>query len=269
MTTTSTSQPWTHEHDRFIRLPILPGSKRPVVRDWPNLSPDSKEISVPFDVFRRAGKQISVGYRLDNLVVIDCDSKDAVAWWWEFDSLVPPTFMSQGRPDRMSHWYRMPPGWEPGTFKPRSDVEVRSGCGAQCLVPPSIHPDTKQPYRWYNDEAPERPSQLPVLPLKVLERLAAERPVRGEREATGAGWDCWPEGERDDWLTRVAGWLKNEGASEEALKRALVALNAALCEPPIPDPERIARSVSRYRDIEWEDEDDTLPGIESLRGLFS
>lgn len=243
------------ESDRFVRLPILPGSKRPLVRDWQNLPPDSREISLPFEVFEKAGKQISMGYRLDGLVVVDCDSGEAVLWWKTLVGDHSTPFISIGRPERASFWYRAPEGWDCGTFRPHRDVEVRSGAGAQCVVPPSIHPDTHQPYRWVMDREPQRPSELPLMPLVVLERLASLQPARDHAAASGGTWDCWPEGERDEWLTRVAGWLKEKGATEEALLRALPALNQALCVPPIRDPERIARSVARYQDLQWDDDD--------------
>jgi hypothetical protein len=49
------------------------------------------------------------------------------------------------------------------------------GPGRQTVLPPTIHPDTKQPYRWITCETLEdfEPSELPPLPADIAERITA------------------------------------------------------------------------------------------------
>src|SRR5262249_42548847 len=61
--------------------------------------------------------------------------------------------------------------------------------------------------------------------------------------------DKIPEGERSTRLTSIAGSLRRQGLTREAIVNALIAVNAQSCDPPLPDDEvrKIASSVSRYR----------------------
>jgi hypothetical protein len=54
-----------------------------------------------------------------------------------------------------------------------------------------------------------------------------------------------PEGQRDDQLTRIAGGLHDGSRDLAGLTRALLKINAARCEPPLPaaQVEKIARSI--------------------------
>jgi putative DNA primase/helicase len=57
-----------------------------------------------------------------------------------------------------------------------------------------------------------------------------------------------PAGGRNSALTSVAGGLRRKGADRDGILRALVEVNAARCNPPLPEAElaRIADSVARY-----------------------
>src|SRR5438093_6741807 len=59
---------------------------------------------------------------------------------------------------------------------------------------------------------------------------------------------CITEGQRNNELTRIAGILRRQGVSEEALVESLTAINKCHCEPALEDEEvrRIAASVGRY-----------------------
>lgn len=46
--------------------------------------------------------------------------------------------------------------------------ELRGGHGFQDVLPPSIHPDTKQPYRWAGDVIPQSRDDIPMLPAPLL-----------------------------------------------------------------------------------------------------
>ncbi|MGE5618091.1 MAG: phage/plasmid primase, P4 family [Sphingomonadaceae bacterium] len=56
-----------------------------------------------------------------------------------------------------------------------------------------------------------------------------------------------PQGQRNSTLTSLAGSLRRRGLSEDVIERALLAVNAAQCEPPLDDNEvrKIAGSIGR------------------------
>ena len=57
-----------------------------------------------------------------------------------------------------------------------------------------------------------------------------------------------PEGQRNETLARLAGWLMQSGMGLDDAEAMMRDYNAVACRPPLPvaEVERIARSVSRY-----------------------
>ena len=81
--------------------------------------------------------------------------------------------------------------------------------------------------------------------LKAFPPLADKR-----RPAPGKTKDgVIVEGGRNAYLTRLAGTMRRQGMSEDAMRAALLAENRVRCSPPLPDKEveQIARSVARYK----------------------
>src|SRR5262249_30301806 len=60
--------------------------------------------------------------------------------------------------------------------------------------------------------------------------------------------DKWPPGERNTRLASLAGKLRRNGLSPEAIEAALIAENELRCDPPLPVAKvrRIAASIARY-----------------------
>ena len=89
----------------------------------------------------------------------------------------------------------------------------------------------------------------PVLP-KQNSTISAMNP----EAAGGIGGFSMPpdnsigEGQRNDFLTRAAGWLQQQGIKGNALSAMLHPINTSKCNPPLPisEVENIVRSVSRY-----------------------
>jgi RecA-family ATPase len=161
-----------------------------------------------------------------------------------------------GKPNRAKLLYRLPVGVEPLPTKKVTDqgrvmFELRcaSGAGAsvQDVLPPTIHPQTQQPYAWGGAGSFKR---LPVLPpplLKLWRELMEQPPVTHGAEPLKlySGWGI-PEGGRNDWLFKRAGDMVRQGLPIEALNGALKALNAQRCGPPLDEREvaQIARSAT-------------------------
>lgn len=84
-----------------------------------------------------------------------------------------------GRGDGGRHLYfRRPPGPVTSTRMPKG-IDVKTA--GYCVVPPSLHPDTGQPYRWLDAD----PVPLPLW-LRTILRPAPARP-RAVTRATGDG----------------------------------------------------------------------------------
>lgn len=223
----------------LCRLPLAAGTKRPLLVRWSTICPGDDTITRIF----QENPNCNVGLRLDQFVVIDCDTPDLVSWWLQCD--FPTEFMSRGNPQRRSFWYRLPEDVE---LRPRRfpGWEIRTGPGAQCAVPPSVHPDGHR-YEWLGPPVDEEHFyEIPEAPVAFLETVQSPRetPV-----GAGEGWDVVMEGEgRDNFLAAAAGFLRARGASVAAVRAGLAAWNHTFCEPRLSsrDLDRIANSSGRW-----------------------
>jgi hypothetical protein len=130
----------------------------------------------------------------------------------------------------------------PGGHVPNSSGRLGAGLdvraeGGYVVAPPSTHPQGL--YRW--KVAPEDqtlPAQAPAWLLSGLRTPAA----------TGAPAMDIDQGTRNQRLFSLAGALRRQGLSAEALAAALAAVNERCCRPPLSpgELETIARSVTRY-----------------------
>lgn len=247
---------------RFVRLAIKPGSKRPRDLEWQH----------PWTTQDRALPGHNVGLRLDRMTEIDCDSQEAVDWWEKHGQ--PTPYVSESRPGHRAYWYdglvstgtyhwALPDGSRAG--------EVRSGHQFQCVVPPSVHPDTGQPYRWLGPELTAEAQDVPMFDPAGLPPRHGAGPGDWSRVDPGAILAGVPEGKRDNELFRYASSCRARGLTiEEAL--VLVTQAAAQCIPPF-DAEEAVRKVERvymvYPDglAGEEEEDSEHQGLVDLRYL--
>lgn len=119
-------------------------------------------------------------------------------------------------------------------------VDVR-GTGGYVVVPPSVHPNGT-PYEW--DAATE---DIPPAPLpEELWML-----IRPERQDFGPAFElpaAVGEGQRNDTIFKLASSLQAKGLSDAALMAAVMAENARVCDPPLPEKEvrQIVESALKY-----------------------
>jgi putative DNA primase/helicase len=108
-------------------------------------------------------------------------------------------------------------------------VDVLSN-GCIAIVPPSRHVSGKR-YLWAEGKSfgNLKPAQLPPSWLDALRRSSEKSKAVGTAEA-GALVD---EGRRNTYLMSLAGTLRRNGASPEALSAALIAENNSKCSPPL------------------------------------
>ena len=111
------------------------------------------------------------------------------------------------------------------------------------VLPPSVHPDTGQPYSWRPPFLD--PGNVPPLPPRIYELIAeSARPTR-PRLASVDG--PIPAGKRERTLTSMLGGARRRGAQEAELRALAEAANQR-CQPPLAsrDLDRLAHSIARY-----------------------
>jgi len=109
------------------------------------------------------------------------------------------------------------------------------GDGGYVVAPPSIHPETDEPYRWEDriDLAPFPKRLFRFLKKGSIKQIAPPLP------------EIIREGERDQLLTSLAGSMRRRGASPRAILEALRIENASRVRPPLDDVQlqKISNSI--------------------------
>jgi len=150
-------------------LPIKPGRKNPPMASWQNAaSVEEKAINAWWNgLYRDHGIGIAMGPQPDgrNIFAIDIDTHDDMADGFvtlnELESKhgdLPETVTSITGSDGEHRLYRAPANavirnQQASGQRIGPGVDVR-GDGGQIVVAPTIHPDTKRPYRWAAGLAP-------------------------------------------------------------------------------------------------------------------
>ncbi len=168
-------------------VPIDGGRKGPTFRGW-NLP--QRCVTDP-DTAAEIDGNVGLAHAYSRTCVIDVDDLATARDWLaergidlaELMSAPDAVMISSGRRNRGKLLYRLPDGGEPlMSRRPTgSGLELRCGSGGgltvQDVLPPSIHPDTGQPYKWIFGEVGHW-SCPPVLPDALLQLWQAEATVQ-------------------------------------------------------------------------------------------
>jgi len=202
---------------------LQPREKRPIAEGWSTAPKASRA-----DLERQHIPGANVGIRLGEpsltpagyLHLIDLDIRKPEAGpeaWAAVRRLVPtlealPTVISGSGTGRHFYFFSPTPlrseklakgyGWEIELF----------GTGKQAVLPPSIHPDTGQPYRW------QRPIVRELVDLGVGPTLHFRQDARPAAEETEDDWD-WAKPD-PDWprIIKALGKVKDASDRETWLK---------------------------------------------------
>lgn len=240
-------------------IPIPRGFKGPRVNGWQH---EENAIRSEEHAAKLNGGNIGLAHRWCGTCAVDVDDYTQAHAWLaargiDLQALLladDAVQIRSGKPNRAKLIYRLPAGvdWLP-TFKPEGiGIELRcasrdGSSTVQDVLPPSIHPDTGKPYEWAGAGDWRKLPTLPGAMLTLWRSLAV--PVSEQRaDARPARAGAIPVGGRNAHLTSLAGTMRRRGMEQAAIEAALLAENAAKCQPPLPDAEvrAIAASVSRY-----------------------
>jgi putative DNA primase/helicase len=215
-------------------LPVQTRGKLPLVNGWPeDATSDIARLEAWQHQYPACNWGLATG-AASGLVVIDVDGAEGRASLANLERqgfTLPATItVTTGRTDGGEHCY----------FRPPSGVDIRNdqsgkigahvdmrGTGGFVVCPPSIHASGRQ-YRFIDLSAP-----VAELPGWVIERLTVRPPMptapaQASPQAVG-------KGSRTNTLVSLAGTMQRRGMSLEAITAALLAENAAKCNPPLPE----------------------------------
>jgi hypothetical protein len=170
----------------FAAVPIMPGTKRPgffFAGMWIGLANWQMRFSGgPPPVTERerwaagdAGVGVVAGQASHGLIAVDIDSEDP-AIQATLRTVLPPTHVRKTGARGETLFYH-----GPGIAQSQSwDIAGKRivdliGPGRQTVLPPTIHPDTRTPYRWSGSQSLEdlQPHELPTLPADIAEQITA------------------------------------------------------------------------------------------------
>jgi hypothetical protein len=166
----------------YFPIPVAPANityvakKSPVVFNvWENRYVNLAEWSTMAAPVTPPQPGANIGVRCGNgIVALDYDDNDAALI---ISETFPNTPVNKEGQRGWTAFYRADfdvPSQNFYDANGKKVLEVLSG-GKQTVIPPSVHPDTKQPYRWTNGRSlyDTPPTELPALPRDYIERVTA------------------------------------------------------------------------------------------------
>lgn len=212
-------------------IPLFPREKKPIPKDWSRFA----STPVPADqqeqwIAQNANANIGLVLgESSGLIMIDIDT-DEPAVYDAIMAILPPSPWKRLGKKGMMLAYK----WSPikthrvKNISGESIVETLSS-RTQCVIPPSIHPDTQRPYE-ANCDLVDVMDQLVFLPENIEEIL--RKAVSGAGvQLSHSGWSRVTEhisaGSRDTTLTELAGLFAYAVVrGERSLKEAIGMLQA-------------------------------------------
>lgn len=222
-------------------MPIPPGTKGPRTPGW-NLKPNALKTQGDLP----QGYGIGLAHAYSGTMAFDIDDWGiTVAQGIDLDALYAApdaVVVNSGRPGHGKLLYQMPFGLALPSKKIIVDgvtaYELRcataNGLTVQDVLPPSIHPDTKQPYTWAGDGNWMRLPTIPQQLLDIWQSLLEFDKVRniGIEGNVDASWEeiqqalefISPDCPREDWIN-VGMALHWAGTQLDELDQALALWN--------------------------------------------
>jgi putative DNA primase/helicase len=239
-------------------LPLRPRAKAPLTRHgYKDATTDKRTVLSWWARWPNANVGIATGAR-SGVVVLDIDPRngglESLQELMDRHGPLPQTPSAETGGGGLHYYFAVRGSVRSRQLAPGLEVK---GDGGYIVAPPSVHP-SGQPYRWLRGLSP-KDLQLAELPEWILAPMLSADAARAAPEATeapalpasgdqDASDGVVHEGQRHNFLVRLAGKLRAAGFSVEAIESALLIENARRCRPPLPEREvqAIARSFAKY-----------------------
>ena len=211
----------------YSAIPIMPGTKRPGnyrMKEWWGTSewqrycdrlPTEIEVEL-WNAWPDAGVCAPLDHKL-KVIDIDTDDPELMA---AVLAVLPDSEVKKRGNKGFSAFYRGSPAIVSAPFSVgKTRVVDLLAYGRQTVLPPTIHPDTGQPYHWLGNETLENTDieSLPLLPDNVAELLAEaltpwgyEPQEEHHRLVAGEGENYWRE-VNDTALKNLPAWVPHLG----------------------------------------------------------
>ena len=224
-------------------LPLVPRDKTPLIPGcFKNATTDAATIRA----WWKSEPNANIGIRCgDGLTVIDVDDKpekhggilgsDVLREWELENGDIAPTVTAISGTGG-THYYYDTTGDEFSKCESKKlSIDLR-GEGSYIVAPPSIHPETGEPYLW--DVSPDdmEPARAGAIEKACIEWVYENRDGAENESEPFTAPDIVHEGEgRDKILYKMACSMRAHCYPESTILAALRDYNAAHCVPPMPD----------------------------------
>lgn len=243
-------------------IPLFAREKKPITKDWSRyaetpVTPEQQEQWIAGNANSNIGLVLG---KSSGLIMIDIDTDEKAVFDAIMAVLPPSPWKRLGKKGLMLAYK-----WSPikthrvKNISGETIVETLSS-RTQCVLPPSIHPETQKPYE-ANCELTEVLHQLCTLPENIEEILRAAITKAGVK-LSHSGWSRVTEhisaGSRDTTLTELAGLfafavMRGERTLKEAMGM-LQAYHAEFIDNVAGDPVDVSKHVENlikfiHRDV--------------------
>lgn len=235
-------------------IPLYPRGKKPWIKDWgKNATTDETTIRKWWQQRPDSNIGILTGHGLG---VIDVDNKpekhggiiggDVLLDWEMEHGQLAETVCAKSGTGGMHYYYNIG-DWDIAKCEsPKISIDLRCK-GGYIVAPPSIHPETGQPYTW--DISPEDMQPTIIGDVEracfewVLENSTKSKDGNDAKVTTDV--ETIAEGGRNAALFSEGRSLRSKGCDYEEILMQLMGINHVKCKPPLPDDEveRTAQSV--------------------------
>lgn len=227
-------------------FPLRPRSKDPATRHgFKDATTDVRQIKSWWTANPNYNVAIATG---NGLTVIDVDDKPEkhpylgsdVLRDWEFEHGKISETVTAMSGTGGAHYYYDTAGWAiPKCESPDLSLDLR-GEGGYIVAPPSIHPETGEPYMW--DISPEdmEPTAVNATDKACIQWIYDNRighnkaSSKEQPKADANSIEPIPDGQRNATLFSIGRSLLAKGATKEEILERLSGINLVRCKPPYP-----------------------------------
>ncbi|MBP7722470.1 MAG: bifunctional DNA primase/polymerase [Alphaproteobacteria bacterium] len=172
----------------------------------------------------------NIGLVVDGFFVIDVDGEKGRLSLRRIGSL---SRTSKARTGRGEHIFFK--GNLEGKMMKLEGIDIKTN--GYMVVPPSVHASSRR-YRWIV------PLSKMIFPTEGLVKIL----TTSNLEISSSSIGIFKKSSRNNTLTSIAGFLRNQGLEKETIASCLMKINRNACRPPLDESEveQVAMSISRY-----------------------